>query len=1342
MAVDRGGLNYGISVRDEFSANTEKFISGIRRAKDEFAAFRAEVSQGKGAAAAVRELARASEQAARAGKRAAGEQSAALQRLAQASRRQAALERESTRIRNTQARDAARNATLQVQAEQRRLRAIVAADRAREQSSRRILAAMRRDEAAFQKQQIARLQETARQQALIERQRLALSRAAAQERARLDRLNPEVQGARRADNLIQQRETAKAQIAALRARGREDLITNQLKRQAGELRDSARSANSLLFTFRRLVGVLAVFQLARALVSGFRDLIISGIRFNDQIEQAEIGIAGLITGLADLRNEQGNTVELAEEYARAQVEARKQVALLRQDALLTTATFEQLLDTFQIAIGPGFAAGLNLNQIRKLSVSISQAATAIGLPQNQLAEEIRSLLSGTIQARTTRIATTLQITNADIRRLRQTGELFDFLDKKFKALGVAAELAARQTLNGIGNLVKDALQAILGQAAQPLFEELIRLGQEVFDQVLTIKTAANGIQPRPEAVQAFRALFDALRQGVVQARELGRQLGFQGVQDVLRTLGAGLSAGLQFAIGFAQTLTVALRGVLEILRSIGNAIGLDVNDGLSDAARFVGRATAGMFLFRTAANLTGFSIKDLLKNILAMVQGIRGLSPALRETLSLVGKGGLLALGVLAVGKGFETWLESIFDVNLSLTETVALITIGLQGQLDKVVTKFDQFVVTSAGALKRLFTFDDAADAEIQARVDALNAALEQGSEQAQAKLDQQIAEIVNKARKAAGQIAAIDRPAEDKGIGTDDFAANVSNVESIVAKVGQAIGEVEKELQKLGAEFDAAGKKAGKSGFAGEVEDAFGDAAVASAEQARDVIEGLSKAEEERLALVQKLGISEQRLAAIRQAALAPASLRQSALDALELTRAEGQLVSILRNEEILREAIGEVEGRNLEVARLKVAIAAREDLPALRRELDGLREQATAEQAIALATTSRLGARRLAAIQAQNELAAQRQQSRERIRDLREQAEDARRAAAPITGQNSAEERAQEKARAAAATALAIELEKQLGLELLIADAKEKQLAFAAEQARLAAEGTFTAGVRAGFEQLANDLPTLFDAAKNIVTGITQSFISSAGQLFAQLFDPRVQADAGVALGEFLLNAGQLIFEQTLGTLIQSLISSAVGAQAVEITAATTAASIKQAAAVLAADTEIGAATAAAAIRAGSGAVAGGVYKGGLVPAGGFAAGGRVPRRRQKARGYAKGGRPRGLDPRDTVPAWLQPGEFVIRKAVVDSMGADFFRSVNSGDFSTPSAPPSGEGSVGMIRGGVVPNTTPARSSGGGQMTVLPVQVTSEREMDRLQAGGKNAMLRFIRENRGSVRAILEG
>ncbi len=1343
MAVDRGGLQYRIAVRDDFSAATSQFIASIRQAKDEFAAFRAEVQKGRGVSSVVASAARATQRAAKATTSSIRDQERALERSLRVAR---SLESE---LRSVERRRAAagaadrRQAVASIRAEQQRLRAIQATEQARERQSQRILAALRRDEAAFQRQQLRQIQELAARRADAERQRIQLARAAAAERARLERLDPARQGQARAEDLVRARATAQEAIASLRRLGREDLITNQLRRQAGELRSSARSANSLLFTFRRLVGVLAAFQIARALVGGFRELITLGISFNDQIRQAEIGIAGLIVALSDVRDEQGRSVDLAQEFARAQTVARRQVALLRQDALLTTATFEQLLDTFQIAIAPGFAAGLNLDEIRKLSVSISQAATAIGVPQNQLAEEIRSLLSGTIQARTTRIATALQITNADIRRLRESGELFDFLEERFRALGVAAERAARQTLTGIGALVRDALGVILGGAAEPLFRELLQLGNEVFDQVLTIRDAAGDVRPRPEAVAAFRALFDGLRDGVRAARELGRELGFRGLQNLLGAIGTGLNVALQAAIGFAGSLGRALSTVVGIVRQLAGLFG-EAGTNVGNLARFIGRAAADFFILRTAARLFGINLTKALSP-----SQIRATGTALRNFIATpLGKGGVIGIALVGVLKGFELILEEIFDINLTLGETAKLLGLGLLGQIQKAITELKVLGVQVGGFFKSLFASDEEQEV-IDRFVAAAEAAIRAAGEAAQAEIDRQINAIIT---PPAPELP--DEGAADAAKRAEAFGSIISNVESIVAQASGTLAELDEDLRQLGAEFDAAAQKTGAAGFAGKIEDALAEAAAQTQIKSREINAAIAEVVRGIEEGSRAIALAPDRFEAIRRAAATPAGPAQDrALEALQLTAEEGQLVSLLRNEAILREKLGELEGLSLQVARLKIGLAAREDLPALQDQLELLRQQAAGEQALADAVDRRLGARRLAAIEARNELTEFLAASAQRIRKLEEEAEKARQIAErPVTGFDSKEAEERDKAARASAAELLVLLRERLRLETDIAKAQELRLEIAEKEARLAAEGSFTAGIRAGFVALADELPTLFDAAKNIVQGIVNSFVSAVSQTVRDIIDPRVEVDLRERLGNLLLDIGEQILQQAISALIQQAIQFFVLRQAQE---AALAAQRKAQEAALAAQ-RIATETAIAAIRAGTG--AGGAAAGGLVTSAGFAEGGTVPRvpgRNRidrvpsliaRARGYARGGAPfgraPGISPKDTVPAWLQPGEFVIRKAVVDSLGAGFFRAVNAGEFIAPARAPSGESAIGMIDGGRVTRREPARALRGSDspVQIVPAVVTTEREMDRLQAGGKNASLRFMRENAGTIRGIL--
>ncbi|NKB42018.1 MAG: hypothetical protein GKR86_13475, partial [Ilumatobacter sp.] len=384
--VDRGGLNYPIRVRDEFSKTTALFRKELRASKKEFRDFQKVVKGNKSAAKDIREQAKATKQLAAAQRELAKatrsrskpltEQEQQLKRLAEIEKQKRAREREGARIARTQRADAERRR----RALEREAKAEERNAKAKERAAKAALKARQAKDADFQASKRIAKADFERAIALKQIEKLR-SRAKAQFRS------GDFAGSARS-------------LSNARA------LEKSLKGQLG-------TAQKLLFTFRRLVGALAIFQLARQGVQVFRDLVAQGVQFNDRVANAQLGIAGLVITLGDVRDAQGEIVGNAERLNLALGIARQQTALLRQDSLKTVATFEQLLDTFQVSVGPGLAAGLNLDEVRQLTVDISQAASALGVPQNQLAEEVRSLLSGTIQARTTRIATALGISNED-----------------------------------------------------------------------------------------------------------------------------------------------------------------------------------------------------------------------------------------------------------------------------------------------------------------------------------------------------------------------------------------------------------------------------------------------------------------------------------------------------------------------------------------------------------------------------------------------------------------------------------------------------------------------------------------------------------------------------------------------------------------------------------------------------------------------------------------------------------------------------------------------------------------------------------------------------------------
>lgn len=447
--------------------------------------------------------------------------------------------------------------------------------------------------------------------------------------------------------------------------GRSPQAQRQLTALASASDRAEKSGNRLLFTFRRLFGVLAAFTAARLAAQGIADLVRNTVEFDRVLESASLGIASLISASGGVSDALGGSVGAAQQLALAQKEAARQTLLLRRDGLKTAATFAQLVDTFQIAVGPGLAAGLDLDRIRKFTVQVSQAAAAAGVAQNQLSEEIRSILSGTIQQRTTRLAAVLGITNEDIRSAKEAGVLVEFLDQKFSAFREAGEQALG-TFDALFSNASDAISQLLGSGGLDFFKELKALLSDTIQTATQTDPLTELVTPRPQGVAVVRALFTGLQRAVAEARRLQSALGFGDLGQQARVIGSavGLAAESVGRIieGFvkgAGDLSILLEAVTRKLREV---TGLDFG-GTEALTTFVRLATVvgGLVLsFKLLVALAG-ALNTAMAAIAARAVALRA------ALLSAQAPVLVLLAGIAAVALGFRELASQVAGVRLGL---------------------------------------------------------------------------------------------------------------------------------------------------------------------------------------------------------------------------------------------------------------------------------------------------------------------------------------------------------------------------------------------------------------------------------------------------------------------------------------------------------------------------------------------------------------------------------------------------------------------------------------------------------------------------------------------------
>lgn len=623
--VDRGGLRYTVAVEDQFSTSLRDFRSEISKSKDAWKAYKAELESVSAAATALKQSAEGLSKAATITVKTTQQSTEANRGAAKASDIRSLAERKLARdIKNSlvsiEARRVAdeqgvgvykrlsKEATLRQQAEaelarivQKRAKDQILAQLAeqkgvslqktvnkeltvREAAEKKLAQILRQRAIQEQLAQVAAEKGVVLSQkkaAVFDAEAIALERIRKAEEKRAVASALQQRGFDTKGEPLQ-RQLSSQERAAKRVQDRISSLQDELefRRLASgnqrlrelnrELKLTEGRANRISFTFRRLFGILAAFAAARLALQGIRQSIAESVRFNASIEQSELGIASLFTAVGQVRDAFGQATTSAQQLELAQRTAKEQTRQLRLEALQTAATFDQIVDTFQVAIAPGFTAGLDVNQIRKFSVQISQAAGALGVAQNQLSEEIRSILGGTIQLRTTRIAAALGITNEDIRRAKELGVLYEFLQDRFQAFTEAGKLSL-ETFNSLLTNTKDALLLLVAEAGFDFFTELKGLLKDIQGSITDI--SEEGVRINPEAKEVVKAILDGLKGAVVEARRLRSNISFQDVLGAARAVGAAIvvSAKLVGALveGFVRGL-----GTLRVLIA---RVGADLN---------------------------------------------------------------------------------------------------------------------------------------------------------------------------------------------------------------------------------------------------------------------------------------------------------------------------------------------------------------------------------------------------------------------------------------------------------------------------------------------------------------------------------------------------------------------------------------------------------------------------------------------------------------------------------------------------------------------------------------------------------------------------------------------
>lgn len=1179
---------------------------------------------------------------------------------------------------------------------------------------------------------------------------------------------------------------------AVRARSREfaDLAASTDK--------SERSANRASFTFRRLFGILAAFTIARTAVSGFNSLVTSAVTLNAELEQSVLGVAGLLTALGSLSDPSGVIVDNAERLTAAQGQARRQLEFLRVDALKTAASFQELADTFQIALAPGFQAGLDLDEIRRLTIRISQAASAIGLPQNQLPEEIRSLLSGTITPRTTRIATALGITNEDIRRAKEAGELVEFLEERFSAFAVAGDAALKNFSTIFINL-RDGLGQILRLGGFTFFDALKRELNDILSVVATVNEQGNIIF-NEEAIAVVEAIGEGLKTAVEEIAGLGDAFGLDDTLSVAKLIGKTIS-------GIARTASPVIESLLTVLAVVSELINVLTSIGVLND-----------FVITILGN--ALAIAAAIKTILVVVGTIKSIVPVLVlqfKVLEAVFFG--LTRGAVSFRAAMTAALSS-FTLLAPLLGLAAIAFTGLRRQAEESQAASQRLVETLAtmpSAISRSTAeleeqrevveklqeqFEEAANSfEVSVGTAGLSGAIKAQRTQ-QIQLQQQTRDLnrqslleeqrLDKLRLKKGEdLLAAERAINDLktqgGITVKDTAETLEETQRITKEIAdlnrriifltdgqgeddeeranqlkEQVKELEKQQEILATDLkrqvafslvlendaeellDATGLSFGKAA-ASQFADQFRDVTLANLSALADFNldglvgtdefipseEELNAAEAEILKIAEALKGVQEVEAEIQSILAQQERLRKSQS---QLAIAESQ-VRALQSRAEAEDVVGPFVSRTSQIDLRSGTRTPGNIVGFLNEENEQLRLQAILRDRLKASVESLGNVQRAVA---QNNLDTERQALQFLLLRNAKEIE-------AIEQTIALNEREAEIARNTLADTSPEDLEtidlledqltllqqEEIALQRQVEVIRERnqlleeaqgQVVKEAEEDLARTEDTFAnavLGFREGLEQANEEVGTAYEIAAQTTLAAVQSLSGAIADTIVDAFDPTSDKTLEQRIGAFLQAVAKQLIQLTVQAILLRSVLAGIG-----------------------------------------GGVGVGAADGGQIPAQGLAAGGIVGAFK-RARGYAAGGtvgrsprRPSGLPASDTTPIWATPGEFMIKRSAVNTYGADAMKAINDmlvdpGSLRSVAGLASRRRSVsrrpkiGFADGGMIGRTAGASTASAAVEAVnMPLVAipANDATLEALINGGKNAMFAFLQANQNKVKGAL--
>lgn len=371
------------------------------------------------------------------------------------------------------------------------------------------------------------------------------------------------------NNLEKVKEKTDSAASSIKGLGSAGSISfNTASKSAGTFSDSISSS---------IAKVAGLIYIVKSLGDMITSVIKPGFDFSKSMETNQIGMAGILQSMTLI---DGKAVDFNQAMAISSDMMKK----LQQDALRTAASTEDLVNVFRAILSPGLNAGMTLDQIRQLTVVGTNAVKSLGVPAQQVVQEMRDLVQGGITASGSTLATALGITDADIKKAKQSSEgLFVFLLERMQGFKDTAEKFP-DTMNGKIDQLKETF-TMASASFSDRFEGPIKEGlQEITDLIGNVNQETGKFEINP----AIIGVLDDIESGLSNIRDLSKEVKAE-TSDTFDNLISSAGKAYQVMKDLGNVWIDLQKIQIRILSPLLNEIAYEANDLAGDVVWLSGK---------------------------------------------------------------------------------------------------------------------------------------------------------------------------------------------------------------------------------------------------------------------------------------------------------------------------------------------------------------------------------------------------------------------------------------------------------------------------------------------------------------------------------------------------------------------------------------------------------------------------------------------------------------------------------------------------------------------------------------------------------------------------------